>query len=134
MKVIILLVVLMFPGACVLSQNLIGYKSREIQKYMAVNRKDMNSEKVKNNMYNYLKYTDGSETQTILFFLNNDSICSSIRVICDQRVKEEKIKELNSSLSKNGENKWVESKAGKDYLIELNEDQYSCIFTIKLED
>ena len=134
MKVIILLAFLLFPAICNYSQNLIGYKGREIQKYMSFNRKDLNFEKVKNSRFRYLKYTDGSESQTLLFFLNKDSICHSVRLICDPRIREEKIREFNAAFHKDGDNKWIEKREGKDYIIEITDEMYSCIITIKPED
>lgn len=134
MKVFILLAVLLFQATCNYCQNLIGYKEREIQKYMSYNRKDMNFENVKNSRFRYLKYTDGSESQTLLFFLNKDSICHSVRLICDPRVKAEKIREFNSAFNKDGDNKWIEKRGGRDYIIEVSDEMYSCIITIKPED
>jgi len=134
MKFFILLIALMFPLKHNHAQNLIGYKSSDIQKYMTKNRKDMNSETVKNNMYKYLKYSDIFENETVLFFLNNDSVCKSIRLICSRELKTQKIKEFNSKLLKSGENKWIENRGGKDYLFEIKDELYSCIITIKPED
>ena len=134
MKFFFLLVVLMFSETVNYSQNLIGYKGWDIQKYMSSYRKDMNYEKVKNNMFRYLKYTDGSESQTILFFLNTDSICNSVRLICDSRVRDEKINEFNLSFHKDGDNKWIDRRGEKRYLIELSDEIYSCIITIKPQD
>lgn len=134
MNKLVFLVILLFPFLGGKGQNLIGYKSRDIQNYMTSNRKDLSSENVRNGKFNYLKYTDGSETQTLLFFLDKDSVCRGIRLICDARVREEKLREFNSTLERKNENQWVENRAGRGYIIELNDEEYSSIITIKPQD
>jgi hypothetical protein len=129
MKIIALLAFLAVP--CLLSgQNLIGYKDFEIRKFMKENKSDMNFNKVTNNSFNYLKYTDNSDSQTILFFLNGDTVCNSIRIICDQGEKYNKIKEYNAVYKKNGDNKWIDRRNGKDYLIEIKDEKWSSVITI----
>lgn len=118
--------------SCFLSgQNLIGYKDFEIRKYMKENNGNMSFNKVNNDRFNYLKYTDNSDSQTLLFFLGTDSVCKSIRIICDSVTKTEKIKEFNTNLKKNGENIWVDTRNGIDYLIEVKDEQWSSVITIK---
>ena len=56
----------------------------------------MNFNNVVNSKFRYLKYSDNSENQTLLFFLNPDSVCKSVRMICDMSMKTRKIKEFNS--------------------------------------
>lgn len=112
-------------------QNLIGYKDFEIRKYMKENLGNMGFNKVNNDRFNYLKYTDNSETQTLLFFLTSDSVCKSIRIICDSYTKTEKIKEYNSKFIKSGENTWIDRRNGIDYLLEVKDEQWSTIITIK---
>ncbi len=112
-------------------QNLIGYRGREIQKYMVENRSDMNSEIVTNTRFRYLKYSDSSDNQTLLFFITSDSICKSVRLICNQNAKAEKVKEFNSIYKPNGENKWSDKRDGKEYRIEIKDDKWSCTITIE---
>jgi hypothetical protein len=69
-------------------QNLIGYKYMEIKKYMKENHKEMSFNNVSNSKFKYLKYSDSSDRQTLLFFLDSDSVCKSVRMICDFAVKE----------------------------------------------
>lgn len=134
MKILCLLIVSMFPLVHSPAQNLIGYKGIEIQTYMTKNRKDMNSETVINSMYKYLKYSDVYDNETVLFFLNNDSVCKSVRLICSMELKAQKIREFDSRLLKSGENKWIEKRGGKCFLFEINDEAYSCTITIKPED
>jgi len=130
MKVLLLSAFLTITGF-LSGQNLIGYKDFEIKKYMKENIGNMSYNKVNNDRFNYLKYTDNSETQTLLFFLGTDSVCSSIRIICDSVTKAEKVKEFDTSFKKNGENIWVDRRNNIDYLIEIKDEQWSSIITIK---
>ena len=115
------------------SQNLIGYKAIDIKKYMSMNRSDMEYEKVNNDSFSYLKYSDKSDTQTILFFLSPDSVCKSIRSVCNKSIRSEKIKELDSLYSRSGENIWTDKKQGKSYRVKLIDDEWSFSVTIEPE-
>jgi len=96
------LVLLFFICSVKLSaQNLIGYNAKDIKLYMTQNQKGfINQSIINNNIFKYLKYTDRKETQTLLFFLSADSVCKSVRLVCDMTLKAEKIKELDSTYRK----------------------------------
>jgi adenosylmethionine-8-amino-7-oxononanoate aminotransferase len=131
MKTVTLSAVLILTCICIQSQNLIGYREKEIVKYMKENRQEMNYNNVVNGKFIYLKYSDNQEKQTVLFFLNPDSICRSVRIICDVTMKAEKEKEFNSQYVKKGENRWIDKRDGKDYLIEVMDGQWSCVISIE---
>lgn len=133
MKIITLSAALMFTCIYAHSQNLIGYNPKEIQKYVKENHSEMNYNNVVNSKFSYLKYSDNSENETMLFFLNPDSICRSVRIICDVTMKSRKVKELNSQYIKSGANKWIDKRAGKEYLIELMEGKWTCVISINSE-
>lgn len=97
---------------------------------MKENRKDMNFDKVRNTLFSYLKYSDNFDRQTILFFLTPDSICKSIRVICDSAMKPEKIKELDSKYTKVAGNSWVDDHNGQKFLITFKDEKWSCSINI----
>jgi hypothetical protein len=130
MKIITLFVILILTGICAYGQNLIGYNDKEIKKYMKENHRDMSFNNVTNNKFKYLKYSDSGDSQTLLFFLNSDSVCKSVRIICDFRIKAEKVTEFDSIYKKSSENRWIDTRAGKDYLIEISDGKWSCIVTI----
>ena len=90
----------------------------------------MNYNKVTNSNYNYLKYSDNYDRQTLLFFLNPDSVCTSIRLICDLSTRAEKVREFNSIYRKYGENSWIHKRDGKDYLIEIKDEKWLSVITI----
>lgn len=93
----------------------------------------MHFNKVRNSLFSYLKYSDNADNQTILFFLTPDSVCKGVRVICDNTLKPEKIKELNANYKKIGDGKWVDNHNGKSYLIKFKEEEWSCSITIEPE-
>ena len=131
MKAATLFSVLIVTCSCTFGQNLIGYKDADIRTFMKQNRKDMHFNNVKNNMFSYLKYSDHSDSQTILFFLTADSICKGVKVICEPSMKPEKIKELDANYKRIAEDKWVDTHDGKNYLIKLKEEEWSCSITIE---
>jgi hypothetical protein len=117
------------------AQNLIGYSENDIRQYMAENQKDMSFQNfINNSTFKYLKYADKDESQTLLFFLNEQSVCKSMRLVCDKSLKAEKIKEYDSHYKKTGDNQWTETKNGKSYLIEMKDEDWSFNVTIKLNE
>jgi hypothetical protein len=114
-------------------QNLIGYNDAEIRSFMKQNMKDMHFNKVRNTMFSYLKYSDNSDSQTILFFLTPDSVCKGVRVICENTMKREKIKELDANYKRISDDKWLDNHNGKNYLIKFKVEQWSCSITIEPE-
>ena len=48
-------------------------------------------------------------------------------------MKSQKIKEFNSKYVKSGENKWIDKRGGKEFLIEIMEGKWSCIISIEQE-
>ena len=131
MKVTSLFVALFLSGIWTYGQNLIGYRYKDIRNYMSDNRREMNYNKIVNTKYNYLKYTDNSDSQTLLFFLDNDSVCKSIRMICDIGLKTEKVNEFNSLYTRTGKDIWIERRNNKEYIVEIKDDKWSCIITIE---
>ena len=130
-KIVILSSSLILICSYLQGQNLIGFKVKDILKYMKMNRSEMIYNNVVNNKFSYLKYSDNSENQTTLFFLNADSVCRSVRIVCDKSMKPLKVKELNSEYVKKGENSWVDKHGGKSYTIEMAEGNWSCIISIE---
>ena len=131
MKIITLFAVLSLIRICTYGQNLIGYNDKEIRKYMKDNHREMSFDNVTNSKFKYLKYSDNSDSQTLLFFLNPDSVCNSVRLICDLNIKAEKEKEFDSIYEKSGENRWIDKHDGKNYLVEISDEKWYCIITIE---
>jgi hypothetical protein len=121
---------LVFSIAAASGQNLIGFSHDEIREYMKENHKDMNFNNVTNTQFSYLKYSDNSENQTILFFLDPDSVCKSVRIICDINSKKLRIREFDSIYKKKDANQWIDTRKGLNYLIELKDEEWSSVITM----
>ena len=131
MRIITLFAFFIITSVCAFGQNLIGYNDKEIKEYMKENCRGMNFNNVTNSKFKYLKYSDNSDNQTFLFFLNPDSVCNSVRMICNVNMKAEKVKELDSTYTKISENRWIDKRKGKDYFIEMKDEKWSCIVIIE---
>jgi len=115
-------------------QNLIGYKIRDIQKYMKENQKSMVYQNLTfNNTFRYLKYVNREQTQTLFFFLSADSVCRSVRLVCDKTLRSQKVAELNSKYRPVGENIWEEERDGKKYNIELKDEEWTFNISINIK-
>ena len=66
-----------------------------------------------------------------MFFLNSDSVCKSVRMICDFNIRTEKVKEINTFYKKSLDNRWIDSRNGNTYKIEIKDEKWSCIITIE---
>ena len=114
------------------AQNLVGLNEKEIMQYMNDNEKGFVYQNFTNNStFRYLKYTDRLDTQTILFFLDRDLKCKIVRLVCEKRLKDKKIKELDDKYRKTGENSWMEVRNGISYLIELIDEEVTFNITIR---
>ena len=131
MRIIALITFLILTVTGASAQNLIGFTEKEIRKYMKENRREMNYNNVINDKFKYLKYSDNYDNQTLIFFLSSDSVCLSIRTICDKSLKDEKVREFNSNYRNIGQNKWIDNRDGKDFLIEIKDEKWSCIVSVK---
>lgn len=101
---------------------------------MKDNKKGFNLQSDNNSYFKYLKYADDTDTQTILFFLSDKSVCTEVRIICDLSLKSQKVKELDSTYSKAGNNVWTEKKNDNIYLIELKDEKWFFSISIKLKE
>ncbi len=117
------------------AQNLLGYKPGDIRKYMMENQKTMEFQGLTfNNTFKYAKYADKDGNQTTLFFFTADSICKSIRMICDKNLELAMIKDLDSKYKKTAPNTWMDNRSGINYIIELREEEWSINVTISKKD
>lgn len=133
MKKIFFHIILVLLTSNIFGQNLLGYKSQKIEKYMDRNYrylvKDRNS---RNEYYKYLKYTDGaSGTTTMYFFLSEDDKCSRIKRMHVHSMKDEVINELDSLYRREEENIWSDRRRGTGARIKLVNEEW--FFTITIE-
>ncbi|HEX2920575.1 MAG TPA: hypothetical protein VHO50_05355 [Bacteroidales bacterium] len=132
MKIIRLLLCFLFCQATN-AQDLIGNNCGEVKEYMRENHKQMSLSNTNNNNYRYLKYSDSSGSTTMLFFLDSDSLCNNIRIICDKNAKKDFVNEYNSKYKRVGENIWLDTKPDRKIRFELSDEEYSSTISIKAE-
>jgi len=134
MKAILFLCIL-FVATSLSAQNLVGLNEKEIMQYMKDNEKGFVFQSLTNNStFRYLKYTDRRETQTLLFFLDSELRCKTVRLVCEKAQRAAKIKELDGKYKKSSENTWEETKDGITYLIELREEDTTFNITINKKE
>ena len=133
MRFLFFCVTFLFISVVSTCQNLIGYDAKEIRNFMLSKEKDMNPEYFSNTSFRYLKYSDAFDTKTVLFFLNTDSICRSVRIICNKSIRNSKIKELDSLYVRSGDNTWRDNQRGKNCIVRLKDDDWSFSITIDPE-
>lgn len=133
MRIVLTLILYLLAACSGLAQNLVGLSSSEIRDYMKTNHSNMNYNQVVNSKFSYLKYTDNDETVTMLFFLDDKSVCRSIRSVYDLSLKEKKLKELDSLYKRNGDNKWIHIRNGITYLVTMKVEKWACTVTIEPE-
>ncbi|HUS86267.1 MAG TPA: hypothetical protein VMW76_03420 [Bacteroidales bacterium] len=126
-----LLLILGTPNG--MGQNLLGYDSDGIMKYIRKNHPDLVMESnFKNDHYKYLKFTDGpGESETILFFMSPKDRCTSIKAIYDLSRKNEVLKELDELYARKGENRWKDRKRGNNAVIMLQDEQWYVTVSIR---
>jgi hypothetical protein len=131
MKALVVLLFVFF-NLNIFGQNLIGYTEKDIRQYMKDKQKNMIFQNFTNNStFKYLKYVDTDESQTLLLFLTEDSVCKSIRLICDKSLKPQKIKEFDALYKKDRDNIWTETMNGEKCIIELKDEDWTVSVTIR---
>lgn len=111
------------------AQQYIGLHKDVIKEMMKSGNKEMYLDKsTVNNTYNYLKYVDALDEQTLLYFLDNEDKCKLIRHMCDYSMLDEKVEELNESYTKTADDTWQYKEGGEIYEITLEEGEW--YFTI----
>lgn len=82
----------------------------------------------KNPVFRYLKYENNIKTETLLFFLSEDDVCTYYKFLGDYSCFNSKIGELNEKHKKIDEYTWAEETKGEKFRIELEKGEW--FFTI----
>jgi hypothetical protein len=133
MRISVLLFLMFLEASTAGGQDLIGQHTGEIRHYMKTNRSDMYPNEVKNTMFSYLKYTDNAERQTILFFLDGDSVCSSVRIISDRSMRSGLLADLDSQFKRTGDMTWIDFQGDRKILVRFTDEKWSCTITYENE-
>ncbi|MFW6248628.1 MAG: hypothetical protein ACOC4J_02535 [Bacteroidota bacterium] len=112
----------------------IGLEKDEIIEMMKEDKPDFSKAKVINKAYNYLKYQDSFGEQTILFFLNDNNVCTSVKIMSHYVFLGEEVGKLNEQFHQEEENLWTHSEDGEEYTMELEKGQWFFSVITKKKD
>lgn len=111
------------------AQNFIGLHKKEIAALMKETQKEfVLNTGVVNKKYNYLKYEDKINEQTVLYFLNDDNYCTYVRLISDYANYISTLETLNARYTRKNENTWIYKDQGKKYIVYLEKEEW--FFTV----
>lgn len=111
-------------------QNFVGMHKFEIQQYIKENMSSFKLDNsTRNQTYKYLKYKDEYGEETMLIFLSSNDFCTFTKLISDYSNLKYREKELNKAYQKVSDNTWEHRDGNKEYVIELNKQEW--FFEIK---
>ncbi len=87
---------------------------------------------VQNPKFKYLKFVDALDRRTWLFFLDEGGKCSIVKLMNDYDYLRETIDWLNENFSKNGKDRWLESRTTRPLDIELSRGEW--YFTVMMKE
>lgn len=115
------------------AQDLIGLDEPRIKVLMAEERPALIiNDKVKNDIFRYLKYTSGEEGETWIIFLDEKGVCNGVRITYEKSSIEEKRGELNRLHKSEGIDSWVYRSRGKLIDIDLKDEKWFFTVTYKV--
>lgn len=105
--------------------HFIGLTKNEIKNKMDEQMDEFNLDNsTVNKSFNYLKYVDYLGQQTILYFMDENDICTASKWMCDYSLLDEKINLLNNLYQNAGENTWKYEQDGTEYQVKLEEEEW----------
>ena len=113
------------------AQNYIGMDKESVLETVKEKRPDFIQCKVINKSYNYLKFQDSLGEQTMLFFINDEEKCTSVKLMSHYVYLGQEIADLNKNYESVGNNQWKYSDGGQDYIVELDKGQWFFSIIIK---
>lgn len=123
---------LFLAGLALFSQNLISNTESEIKAIMKERYNDFRlNTTTRNPSYRYLKYENSMNSETLLFFLSEDGVCTHYKYMGDYALYGSKIAELNRKHKKAGKNSWLEELNGEKYSIELTKGEWFFTLTTR---
>jgi hypothetical protein len=116
-------------------QEFIGKHKEEVKHIMSTERKDVHiDQSSKNTVYNLLKYTDGLNTQTILFVFNEKDTCIFYKTIYDYMYLRQVEKELNRKYTREGSGSWYFYSDNNKFIITLKKEKWYFSVLVNKED
>jgi len=107
------------------SQNYIGMTKEQLIQAVEKNNTSFNlDDGVKNNTYNYVKFSDKNNEETWLFFLNDKNICTHHKMMSDYSNLNSRVDEFNKKYTKAIKDVWVFVDKGVSYKVEIKRDEW----------
>jgi hypothetical protein len=132
MKYILLIGILCICLLPARSQNFIGMREDRIREVMASEKPDMTLDtRVKNDTFRYLKYQSGNDDETWLIFIDEKNWCNGVRITCDNRIMDMKVREMNGIYRQKGSDRWEHGSGNNEITISLKRD--SSFFSLTWE-
>ena len=124
-RLLYILIGILFLQQALPAQPLIGMKKADILVYMKQNEPDFALDNaVINKKYNYLKYYDNINEETILCFLSNIDVCNLVRRMSDYSNLELTVKKLDREYKKTETDKWSYSLNNDEYVVEMKREKW----------
>ncbi|UCH13529.1 MAG: hypothetical protein JSV22_10490, partial [Bacteroidales bacterium] len=84
-----------------------------------------------NEKYNYLKFEDRINEQTVLYFLDEDDNCTYVRFMSDYSNYNSVLDSLNTKYTRKNENTWTYTDKGVIYIVCMEKDEW--FFTVNIK-
>jgi hypothetical protein len=130
---IILLAGLFTSNEPLFETHFIGMSKDEVSKVMIEKHRSykLNTTTI-NNSFNYLKYIDGINEITVLFFLTDSDSCKAIRIMGDYSNINDMVFQLDENYEKIDNKNWEYKKENKEYQVTLEEGDW--FFTVSIKE
>ena len=124
-RLLYILIGILFLQQASSAQPLIGMKKADILVYMKQNEPDFALDNaVINKKYNYLKYYDRVNEETILCFLTDIDVCHLVRRMSDYSNLDLTLKKLDKQYKKVEKDKWVYTVSNDDFIVEMKREKW----------
>jgi hypothetical protein len=87
-----------------------------------------------NRHFNYLKYIDPVNEQTLLIFMSTSDIVESEKLMSDYMNLRSTRESLDKKFARVGENQWMHKSTGKEFQILLKEEEWYFSVTIRKKE
>ena len=125
MRLIYIFIGLFILQQLLLSQPLVGLKKADIIAYMRQNEPDFALDNAMvNTKYNYLKYYDKINEETILCFLTDADVCHLVRKMSDYSNLDLTLKKLDKEYNKLDNDKWSYSLNNEEFIVEMKREKW----------
>ncbi|GEM_PF-217796 len=130
MKLLSVILAIAFISAGV--QDFIGLNEQKIRTIMIEEHQGLTLDsRVRNENFRYLKYFSKDENETWVIFLDYKGKCNGVRIICDNSILNEKVRELNEHYKVSGKGLWTYRSKGDEITISLKQDPWFFSITYK---